>query len=114
MFGANGVVAGPEPRARCRLMLISTGTSCAPQHLAGVVLAITLGTTIATSQAQPLGADTLEQLSAGSDAHFGMNTRRSRGWTSALWKFETDGTVAGFLFTSAYIAGRSPVDNGKW
>ncbi len=98
-------------------MSISMGTSCAPQHLAGVLLAITLGTTIATSQAQPLGAETLEQLFAGSDAHFGMDTRPSRGWTSALWKFETDGTVAGYLFTSAYIADRSPVDsvdNGKW
>ncbi len=64
-------------------MSISTGTSCAPQHLAGVLLAITLGTTIATSQAQPLVGDTLEQLFAGSGAHFGMNTRPSRGWRNS-------------------------------
>lgn len=64
-------------------MSISTGTSCAPQHLAGVVLAITLGTTIATSQAQPLGADTLEQLFTGSGAHFGMDTGPSRGWRNS-------------------------------
>lgn len=64
-------------------MSISTGASCAAQHVAGVVLAITLGTTIATSQAQPLGAETLEQLFAGSDAHFGMDTRPSRGWRNS-------------------------------
>ncbi|MFV1969354.1 MAG: hypothetical protein ACC628_28365, partial [Pirellulaceae bacterium] len=46
-----------------------------------------------------------------------MSGRNAPGWASAQWRFRTDGTLTGYLFSSAYISGRKPfngLDNGGW
>jgi hypothetical protein len=84
---------------------------------AGSLLLLTLA-------GSPVGADTtiiktadLKPLFSDSDIHLDMTRRSSHGWSNALWKFSANGSLSGYLFTSAYTAQQRPenaLDSGKW
>lgn len=64
-----------------------------------------------------VGGDPLARLLAGSDVHFLVRGRRTRGWVSTKWRFHDDGTLDGNLFSSAWIADPEPprnLDHGAW
>lgn len=82
-----------------------------------LILLLVLGATAQSVDADPMDAGSLEALFPDSSAQFTLDNRKARGWTSAQWRFGIDGSVSGYLFTSAYIVGRQPLDgldNGQW
>ena len=83
----------------------------------GLVLLLIFGAMAQSAYAGPMDAGSLKALFPDSSAQFLMDNRKASGWTSAQWKFSGDGSVSGYLFTSAYIGSREPLDgldNGKW
>jgi len=83
-------------------------------HIA--VLMVALNTALPVS-ADPLGDAAITQLFSDATAQFTLDRRPTNGWVSAQWKFQSDGSLSGYLFTSAYVADRKPidgVDNGGW
>ena len=83
----------------------------------GLALLLVLSATAPRLEADSVDGGSLKTLFPDSSAHFTMDNREASGWASAQWKFGSDGSVSGYLFTSAYIASRDPLDgldNGKW
>ena len=72
----------------------------------GLLLLLILGATAQRVDADPIDAGSLKALFPESSAHFTMDGRNASGWASAQWKFGSDGSLSGYLFTSAYIANR--------
>ncbi len=82
---------------------------------AQVLVALTLTATGAV--AQNVDGASLNNLFSDRDVVFQMSGRDAPGWVSAQWSFRPDGSLTGYLFSSAYILGRKPskgLDNGDW
>ena len=85
------------------------------QNCALALLALTLAAS--TALAQNVAGPNLKKLFSGGDVVFQMSGRDATGWASAQWRFRADGSLTGYLFSSAYTPGRKPnkgVDNGGW
>ena len=70
-----------------------------------------------TTPAQNVEGAKLEKIFSGGDVVFQMSGHDATGWASAQWRFRADGSLTGYLFSSAYTPGRKPnkgVDNGGW
>lgn len=73
--------------------------------------------TVVASEDPTIEARNLKALFSNADVHLDMTRRASRGWVNALWKFSANGSLSGYLFTSAYTARQqpeNPLDSGKW
>ena len=82
---------------------------------AQVLVALTLTATGAV--AQNVDGANLSNLFSDGDVVFQLSGRDAPGWVSAQWRFLPDGSLTGYLFSSAYIPGRKPLkglDNGGW
>ena len=92
-------------------------TSSAVAGRAAGFLLILAGLPVATSADSTITATNLQVLFSGADVHLDMTRRASHGWVNALWKFSSNGSLSGYLFTSAYTARQqpeNPFDAGKW
>jgi hypothetical protein len=83
---------------------------------AGLLLTLA-GLPVAASADSTIKARDLKALFSGADVHLDMTRRPSHGWVNALWKFSGNGSLSGYLFTSAYTARQQPenlLDTGEW
>jgi hypothetical protein len=94
-----------------RFTTIATGA-----HTAAFLLTLAVST-VAASADSTITAKDLQALFSGADVHLDMTRRASHGWVNALWKFSGNGSLSGYLFTSAYTAQQqpeNPLDTGRW
>ena len=83
---------------------------------AGLLLTLA-GLSAVASADSTIAAKDLKALFSGADVYLDMTRRASHSWVNALWKFSVDGSLSGYLFTSAYTARQqpeNPLDTGKW
>lgn len=93
-------------RRRCGLVLLRAALAC---------LAVAAAARAGDPRHVP--GESLARLFAGSDVHFLVRGRQTRGWVSTKWRFQEDGTLDGMLFSSAWIADPEPprnLDRGTW
>gem|GEM_PF-6648292 len=68
-------------------------------------------------QAEGVAGAVLQTLFSDHDVYLDLSNRRVTGWSTAQWHFRSDGSLTGYMFSSAYIGNRTPhngVDNGNW
>jgi len=70
-----------------------------------------------SAHAESVGGPALRALVSDRDIYLDLTKRHTLGWSTGQWHFRSDGSVTGYLFSSAYIGGHRPgnsVDNGNW
>lgn len=85
--------------------------------VAGALLPILVSAARAAAPDTLIPEQELGSLFAGSDVHLDMSRKTSHGWAGALWKFSADGSLSGYLWSSAYTASQEPrngIDAGRW